>query len=608
MKIPRGSFIYLTLFLVLSAPFVLALIPQEFRETDFSIYNEGWNGTSEFRSLVEKSDNVEVKTLMGSTNALNRVSNSTGADAGALVIMGPKVTYDPTEAIAILLYAAKGGRVLIADDYGTANDILYYFSILLEALANTALSGANGANVFGMSQEQADDPLGLEGLSCENAENRTNPFPIVGLAINHSVLVDTGSFYRSPIQPVLSPPPAAGLNGTSYNALAPWLEPMVEDVDSVIGNYAATISMKVTYPTNFTNINDEEDIISITEWTAEKKDDGTTISKCDYEASVWEVTWVPMGEFPVEVTSVKGIDLPDTYSFSMRLSALYSSQKSWLEANTTAAKDVEKIRADPSEWGNVEFPAAIHFPLGEGVDAGSLTIVSDPSIFINRYVREERYDDCTGGILEGSCEADPEFDPTNYDNRQFALNIIKMLIGDRAGNGTTIYFDEGHLARALISPALYMGTFFRFLDMLTMFPLLAPILPITVIGMAKRYAPKGAVARGLLMTKVETYYGRSYFAYKMRWFLEYRHYKRGIELIYRRLKRDLTKRYRLTMWSPEIAYQALIQEFPTSLRKDTLKKMKKLESLLSSDAEVETEEQFMEHYLSIKDIADLIKG
>ncbi|MHA2365054.1 MAG: DUF4350 domain-containing protein [Candidatus Hodarchaeales archaeon] len=599
MKIPRGAFIYITLFVVLSLPFILALLPQQFQATEFSIYNESWNGLSEFRSLFEETDDeIQIKSLIGSTNALNRVNGSSGTGAGTLVIMGPRVRYDPTEAIAILLYVAKGGRVLLADDFGSGNDILSFFSILLEAIANTPVEG--GSNPFGFD-------AGAGGIGAQDDSGGFGSgFPIVGLAINQSVLIDTASNYKSPVQPVFTPAPTSGLSGTSYTVAAPWLSPLVENVDEVIGNYAATLSMKVKYPVNFTHVDDDEDIISINDWTTLPNCELTVSSDCqeNYNPSVYEVLWVPMGEFPVELTAVQGIPLPDKYKFSMKLSALYSSQKSWLEANTTAAKNVDNISPDESEWGNIEFPIATSLPLGVGESAGSLTIISDPSIFINRYLKSERFEDCTEGFsITSACEADIDFDPTDFDNRQFALNLINMLIGDRSGS--VVYFDEGHLAQSYMNPTLFMGTFFRFLDMMSMFPLLAPLLPLSVLGMARRYAPRGRVGTALLKTKVESFYGRSYFAYKMRWFLEYRHYTRGLELIYRRIRRDLTKRYKLHDWYPELAFSALQREYP-SIRKNIQKKLEEIEKIIDEGFQID-EEQFMDLYLTLKEIQGFIK-
>jgi hypothetical protein len=581
-------------------PFFMAFLPQNFNETPFSVYNEQWDGLSEFRDIIETQyPDMKINTLLGSANALNRLNGSAGAEAGTLVIVGPKTGYDFTEAIAILLYAAKGGRVIIADDFGTANDILEYFSMLIETLANTILEDQS-TNLFGLDQNSLGGS-GSQQVTCST--NRSNPFPIVGLAFNRTLLVDTQSFYKSPVQPIFTPPPAEGLEGTTYTAIAPWLTPMIKGVDKVIGNLATIISMKVRYPTNFTNINNPDDMIDIDAYLQL-----TPEAKCDYSPSVFETIWVPFNDFPVSITKVQGITLPDEYSFSFKLSALYSSQKSFLEYNVTSAtKDVNRIDAnqDGSEWGNIEFPIAIHFPFGNDEKSGSLTLVSDPSIFINRYLKEEPYPLCTDFNVGVSCEQDPDFNPTDFDNRQFATNIINMLMEDRPNS--IVYFDVGHLANSLTGPTFYMGTFFRYLDMFSMFPLLAPLLPLTVYFVAKRLAPKGATGRAQLITRSEQYAGRSYFAYKMRWFLEYRHFTRGLELIYRRTKRDLIKRYKLSHWSPEIAYNALASEYSHFLqRKDTLPKLNEIEKIIQEGIMIE-EEEFMPLYLTLKDISDHIK-
>lgn len=204
-----------------------------------------------------------------------------------------------------------------------------------------------------------------------------------------------------------------------------------------------------------------------------------------------------------------------------------------------------------------------------------------------------------------SCEQDDDFNPNDFDNRQFTTNLINMLMSDRPNS--IVYFDIGHLAQPFTNPSFFMGSFFRYLDMFSMFPLLAPLLPLSVYFMAKKMAPKGSTARALLITKAESYYGRSYFAYKMRWFLEYRHFTRGLELIYRKTKRDLVKRYKLSHWSPEIAYQNLASEYSHFRnKKDILKKLIDIEILISEGILIE-EEDFMKHYLTLKDINDHIK-
>ncbi len=591
-------------------PFALALLPQNFNQTEFSVYNKGWDGTSEFRSILTNESLIgmplQVKTLLGSANALNRLNQSTGADAGALVIMGPKVHYDPLEAIAILLYAAKGGRVLIADDFGTSNDILSYFSMLIQLLSNTVLSSSQFSSQLGSTNS-----FGINTNSSTNAcstinPNKKNPFPIIGIAINQSVIVDTQSYYNSPLQPVFTPPVNSLLT-----PVAPWITDLTSNVHQVIGNYAATISMKVQYPVNFTKIQplplDAPTMVvdSPNEISSSYYFDLNSTEKCYFDPSYFVNDWVPFSEFPASITQLGNIKLPADYKFDLKLSALYSSQKSFLE-NTTAVKDVKNIQPDSSYWGNIEFPVAVDFPFGTGANAGSLTIISDPSIFINRYLKTSPYPLCTKGInfnIGSSCEQDPNFNPTHFDNRQFAINVIQMLTKDRPDS--VVYFDEGHLAQSLISPSLYLGFFFRFLDFMSMFPLIAPFLPFLVYGMARSLAPKGTTGRALLKTKAENYYGRSYFAFKMRWFLENRHFNRGLELIYRRVKRDLMKRYKMDNWNPETAVMLLTREY-SNLRKNLLKKVLEIENVLNQHIMIE-EQQFMDLYLVLQEINNHIK-
>ncbi len=570
-------------------PFGLALLPQNLNQTEFSIYNTGWDGTSEFRTILQNQyPNVQIKTLLGSANALNRLNDSIGANAGSLVIIGPKVHYDPFESIAILLYAAKGGRVLLADDFGTGNDILSYFSMLIKLLSNTTLAG--NTNVFGLNVNSGTSV-------CTTNQTKQNPFPIIGLAINQSLLVDTQSFFESPLQPVFTPP--------SSNSIVPlpyWINSMIKNVKNVIGNYAATISMEVQYPTNFTNFNNPNDIISSNQYFAL-----TTAQQCNYKPSLpFKTLWVPFSEFPVSLTQFNGIKLPSTYNFSFKLSALYSSRQSFLDTNVSAAQNVNTIKPSSSEWGNIEFPVAVDFPFGTGPNAGSLTIISDPSIFINRYLKTEPYPLCPKGInfnIGSSCEQDPNFNPNDFSNRQFATNIINLLTADRPNS--VVYFDEGHLAQSFTSPTLYLGFFFRFLDFMSMVPLIAPFLPFLVWGFARSLAPKGTMGKALLKTKAENYYGRSYFAFKMRWFLENRHFNRGLDLIYRRVKRDLMKRYKMAEWNPETAVMNLTREY-NNFRKNLLKKVLEIENIINKSILIE-EQQFMDLYLVLQEINNHIK-
>ena len=138
-----------------------------------------------------------------------------------------------------------------------------------------------------------------------------------------------------------------------------------------------------------------------------------------------------------------------------------------------------------------------------------------------------------------------------------------------------------------------------------MVPFIAPFLPFLVYGMAKSLAPKGSSGKALLKTKAENYYGKSYFAFKMRWFLENRHFTHGLDLIYRRIRRDLIKRYKMDGRNPDQAVMYLTREYP-NLRKNLLNKIHEIENVVNNNILIE-EQQFMDLYLVLQEISNKIK-
>lgn len=566
MAISKEFSIALVLFLVLTWPFILITlpIPQSFNSTNFSIYNEGWGGLTDFREIVENEggNGVEVKTIIGSLNILNRL-NATGAEAGTLVIMGPGVHYDTTESIALMLYLLRGGRVVICDDFGTANDLLTIFNSLL-----AALPPMDAGAVFGGLGFDSETNFDTGGTNTTTAE--TVPFPIVSIGFNGSLLVDTQNYDETPIQPILTPPTTSydSSGNPTYPLVDQMFPELISGVDSIIGNYASTLSMEVRYPIE---VNGQEE---------------------------WVTTWVPFGWFPVSIASLLaskyeeyGIDFNMDVQLSVLLGFLYSSSSSYQEYNVTQASNPNNIHPDyESEWGGLPsgFPVFFSLPLGDknAAATGSLTLCSDPSIFVNGLISES----ATHG----------------HDNRIFAINVIKEILL-KGRSTTTIYFDEGHLAQSVLSPIIYLGTYFRWLDLFTMFPLIAPLFPLTVIGLSKKFMPKQRSAKPLLRTKVEQYYGRSFFSVKMRWFLESQEYNRGLELIYRRLRRRIIKRYQVnTTLTPELLSSLVTQEYRDLNYNNLVKQIRSMEGIISSRVFI-TEEQFLGHYLVLKNITDRIQ-
>jgi hypothetical protein len=81
---------------------------------DLFIENPHWNGLSEFNRLLkpERIDNLEN---LGVYN-----------NPSTLFIIGPDKAFKENEIISIGLFLMNGGRVILADDFGTGNQILEY--------------------------------------------------------------------------------------------------------------------------------------------------------------------------------------------------------------------------------------------------------------------------------------------------------------------------------------------------------------------------------------------------------------------------------------------------------------------------------------------------
>ncbi|MFX1250997.1 MAG: DUF4350 domain-containing protein [Promethearchaeota archaeon] len=528
----RALILVVVLFLLFTAPFAIALLtPRTYNFTPFSIYNESWDGASGFRQVFEEAG-ADVETVISSTNALNRL-NETPPDI--FVILGPALHYDFSESLALLIYLLKGGRVLIADDFGTGNDILSLVSTLLSAIGSMTENMTK--SLFGFSPTDWS-----QNLTARNYDPSI-PFPTpIGIRFNGSVLIDTENHLDSPVQPILR----TGSTQTTF-FISSWTPSLTTDagVNQVLCNYATSISWKLRYH--------------------------------DFDENVTKEQWFPFGSMKVAIAGI--ID------YDFQLATLLSSDNSWLESNVTQAQ-YGNYYPDSSEWGGVKFPVFAFLPLGPLYSPVSpmIGICSDPSMFIN-------------GIM----------DNTNFDNQRFAQNIAAFMLAGRPG--ASVIFDEAHLKHAPISPLLTLGTYLRFLDLITMFPLFAPLLPIIVISYGRRYLPKKTESKPILFAKEELQYGRSFFAAKMRQFLQTRDYRKALELIYRRTRRQILRKTRHTKFTPEVGAEYLTSQYGSTFGDvEALKeKFADLDKMTRSRLQV-GEQYFIRQYLFLKKISDALIG
>ncbi|NHJ87948.1 MAG: DUF4350 domain-containing protein [Asgard group archaeon] len=196
-KFDRNAFLLSVLFIIFCLPIALSVthIGQE-GSRQFSIYNESWDGTSALRENLE-GQGYEFRPIVSTLNTLTRVDTM-----GVLLILGPTIFFDPTETAALAYYIMRGGSVLLADDFGRANDILG----LINTIINPFIESINITG-FGVSS-----------------------LPLAGLKFNESLLMDAQSYYASPVMPIIR-------NFINFPG-----GPSISGVSSVITSYPTSIS------------------------------------------------------------------------------------------------------------------------------------------------------------------------------------------------------------------------------------------------------------------------------------------------------------------------------------------------------------------------------
>ena len=106
------------------------IVPVVGTTTDFSIYNAGWNGTSGLAvRTYETGKFVPTLELKGTGTsvepaiiALDRVPLDPASSS--MVIIGPTKDFSDADGDYVYQFLSRGGKVLLADDFGTGNSLL----------------------------------------------------------------------------------------------------------------------------------------------------------------------------------------------------------------------------------------------------------------------------------------------------------------------------------------------------------------------------------------------------------------------------------------------------------------------------------------------------
>ncbi|MFX0207916.1 MAG: DUF4350 domain-containing protein [Candidatus Hodarchaeota archaeon] len=99
-------------------------------DTDFSIYNTGWNGCSNLTERTHKIGRqlptITVKNTDANTQIIHDsfINYDLKPTKSSILIIGPSLKFSDKEANYIQHFLLEGGKVLLADDFGTGNDLL----------------------------------------------------------------------------------------------------------------------------------------------------------------------------------------------------------------------------------------------------------------------------------------------------------------------------------------------------------------------------------------------------------------------------------------------------------------------------------------------------
>ncbi|MBN1390613.1 MAG: DUF4350 domain-containing protein [Candidatus Thermoplasmatota archaeon] len=143
----RTAYRYL---LVLGAGMILLLfsvmIPVLSSDSDFSIYNTGWNGCSELGKDTYSAGSF-VPTIDLSASSEERVVHSSFSETtgdirpsrSSLLIIGPDLTFTRKEGEFAHDFLSNGGSLLLADDFGTGNELLSFLNTTTRISGRTML-------------------------------------------------------------------------------------------------------------------------------------------------------------------------------------------------------------------------------------------------------------------------------------------------------------------------------------------------------------------------------------------------------------------------------------------------------------------------------------
>ncbi|MHA1637523.1 MAG: hypothetical protein ACTSUB_05855, partial [Candidatus Thorarchaeota archaeon] len=250
-----------------------------------------------------------------------------------------------------------------------------------------------------------------------------------------------------------------------------------------------------------------------------------------------------------------------------------TTTRAWCETNIS---DPEPSPNDYELSGVLPVVGALDLEqMGGG---GKIVAISDPSLFINDMI----------GRFDG--------------NSRFSDNLINWLTdGD---TDIPIVFCEQLLAQPVLSGEFFFGGYLARVLWATTNMFLAPIYPLmTAVGI-KKYLPEMKKPEVKSVSEVFLRRGQTYFGERMTYYRTEGNYARVVKMLYRRLRRGLTKKYQWTNYEPKKVWNLIRYKDSKLKEADFHKMIKQIEEISSKPGTKLKENEMMNFFFFMRNIQD----
>ncbi|HUW89822.1 MAG TPA: hypothetical protein VMV43_04810 [Candidatus Nanopelagicaceae bacterium] len=135
--------LFLVIFFVTFIPLFGPIFDQGVNDQNFSVYNEKWNGASDFKTAIE-GDGYNVMTIQSSLSATERLDKSI-----LLILLGPNLFYNPIFEIPYFMDFFDNttrNSLFICHDHGSTSTLLW--EIFIASALDPHLQGTIPVTIF----------------------------------------------------------------------------------------------------------------------------------------------------------------------------------------------------------------------------------------------------------------------------------------------------------------------------------------------------------------------------------------------------------------------------------------------------------------------------